>query len=225
MILMLTLVALGAVTVSSVVVYQRGARRRLLEGGGHAGVPALPPARHEPAEDGPAEDVTLSTLGPGDVIIDGGADWLIVGTLYYKEERDRWQLHRVQGEDQHRWFEVRQRDGLVAAWFEPASDIPSFGQLYDGLTHRGLPFRLVRRGDAYVSKEGDVDGRAAGLVRYTTYEGPGGMYLNVEEAEGSERRALTGDRVIAAGLMLMPGEPLLAEEPPYDDDPEEGLPS
>jgi len=220
MILTLTLIALGAVTVGSVVVYQRGARRRLLEGGGMANMAALPPARPAPVQDGPAEDVTLETLGPGDVVVEGDSDWLVVGTLYYKEERDRWQLHRMQGEGRYRWFEVRRRDGLVATWFEPATDIPSFGQLYDGLTHRGLPFRLARRGDAHVAAEGDVGERAAGLVRYSTYDGPGGMYLNVEEEAGAERRALTGDRVETSGLMLMPGE----RPPPQSDEAgEDGL--
>jgi hypothetical protein len=211
MLLALTLFTLGAVTVGSVVVYQRGARRRLIDGP-DAAARALP-APHA----GATEEATLETLGPGDVIVEGDDDWLIVGTLSYREERDRWALHRVQGDGRFRWFEVRARDGLVAAWFEPATDIPSFGQLYDGLTHRGLPFRLVRRGDARVDVSGDVEGREGGLVRYSTYEGPGGMYLNVEEPEGRDRLALSGERVVAEGLMLMPGERPAPEEPALED--------
>lgn len=212
MLLALTLFTLGAVTVGSVVVYQRGARRKLIEGHGEAR--ALPAPR-----EGPTEEATLETLGPGDVIVEGNDDWLIVGTISYREERDRWWLHRVQGDERERWFEVRARDGLVAAWFEPATDIPSFGQLYDGLTHRGLPFRLVRRGDARVTTSGEVDGRMSGLVRYATYEGPGGMYLNVEEPDGQGRLALSGERIVAEGLMLMPGEPPEPEEPLLGDEP------
>jgi hypothetical protein len=212
MLLTLTLIALGTVTVGSVVVYQRGARRRMLTSG-DGSTPALPPARDEPAK-----EATLETLGPGDVIVEGNDDWLIVGTLEYREEGDRWQLHRVLGDGRHRWFEVRERDGLVAAWFEPATDIPAFGQLYDGLTHRSLPFRLVRRGDARVSASGDAGDWPTGLVRYATYEGPGGMYLNVDEPEGGDRRALSGERIVAEGLMLMGGDGVVEDEPLLPDD-------
>src|SRR5690606_20602340 len=114
----------------------------------------------------------------GDVIVHGEQDWLIVGTRTYREEQDVWWLHLVDSGREKRWFEVRRRDGWVAAFFEEATDVPPRGQLYDGLTHKGLPFRLVRRGDARVSVDGDTGDRRAGLLRYATYEGPGGGYLN-----------------------------------------------
>jgi hypothetical protein len=216
MILFFTLAVLSAVTVGSVVAYQRGAMRRLTGGEARKALPA-----HEPQA---AVERTLDTLRPGDVIVEGDDDWLIVGTLTYREERDVWWLHRAQGGDGHRLFEVRQRQELTAAWLLPAADVPAHGQLYDGLTHRGLPFRLSRRGDARVSSDGDVGSFAEGLLRYATYEGPGGLFLNIEEREGVARSALSGERVVAEGLMLMPGERPEVDEPlPPDTPPTEGV--
>jgi hypothetical protein len=209
MLLFFTLAALSVVTVGSVVVYQRTSQRRLLGGAERRALPA-----HEPE---PAEERSLETLRPGDVIVEGNADWLIVGTLTYREEREVWWLHRAQGDRGHRLFEVRQREGWTAAWLEPASDVPAHGQLYDGLTHKGLPFRLSKRGDARVTVDGDVGESGSGLLRYATYEGPGGLLLNVEDREGETRRALSGERVVAEGLMLMPGERPEPDEPLVED--------
>lgn len=209
MLFLLTLTLLSVVTVGSVVAYQRGAVKRLE--GGDDERPALPAAVEEP-EEGPATDRTLETLVVGDVVIDGDEDWLIVGTLTYREEDERWFVHRLDSGAKQRWLEVRDRGGYVATWLEPATDVPSFGQLYDGLTHKGRPFRLWRRGDARVTTDGEVDGRGAGIVRYTAYEGPGGAYLNVEEVEG-KRVALSGERVVGVGLTLMPGKRPVAADP------------
>lgn len=209
MLLFLSLTALSVVTVGSVLAYQRGAQARLREA---QGFPALP-AHGTKA---PAEERTLETLRVGDVIVQGDEDWLIVGTCTYREEQDTWWLHRVDSGGERRWFEVRKRDGWVASFFEEATDVPSFGQLYDGLTHKGSPYRLVRRGDARVSLDGETDGHKSGLLRYATYEGPGGGYLNVDEA-GGERSSLSGERVVSEGLMLMPGERPLPEEPLLSD--------
>lgn len=195
MLLILTLAGLSVVTIGSVLAYQRGAQARALGGEPRRALAAPEPTRER----------TLETLEVGDVVVHGDEDWLITGTLAYREEGERWWLHRLDGSGQERWLEVRDRGGLVAALFEPATDIPSFGQLYDQLTHRGLPFRLVRRGDARVVADGDVGSRKEGLYRYATYEGPGGGLLNVDEG-GPGRWALSGERVVGEGLMLMPGD-------------------
>lgn len=211
MLLFLALAALGVVTLGSVVAYQRGAQARLLASQGLGALPAH--------EEEPVTERTLETLRVGDVIVHGEQDWLIVGTRTYREEQDVWWLHLVDSGREKRWFEVRRRDGWVAAFFEEATDVPPRGQLYDGLTHKGLPFRLVRRGDARVSVDGDTGDRRAGLLRYATYEGPGGGYLNVEE-EGEARTSLSGERVVSEGLLLMPGERPAPLEPLLPDDGE-----
>lgn len=212
MLFLLALGALGFATLGSVFAYQRGAQARLRAANGAGAL--LPPANE------PVEERTLETLRVGDVIVQGDEDWLIVGTRVYREEQDIWWLHLVDSGREQRWFEVRKREGWVAAFFEEATDVPPRGQLYDLLTHKGMPYRLVRRGDARVTVDGDAGPRRGGLLRYATYEGPGGGYLNVEE-EGEVRTSLSGQRVVGEGLLLMPGERPAPLEPLLPDEDEE----
>jgi hypothetical protein len=204
MLLIVALSVLGVVTVGSVVAYQRGATQRIKQLGklGRDAVKQLP--AHEVDEDAPTEERQLNNLRVGDIVARGDRDWIITGTLAYVEEGERWWLHRLEDGAASCWLEVRDRGGWTAAFLEPATDIPDFGQLYDGLTHKGMPYRLWRRGDARVSTSGDTGGREPGVVRYACYEGPGEGILNIDEL-GEGRVSLTGERVIAEGLDLMPG--------------------
>ena len=213
-ILLVALGVLGVVTVGSVVAYQRGAKQRLLKVGKLAREPldkaalgikdGVQKQLMAPTVEETLKDRTLETLRVGDVILEGERDWLITGTLAYVEEEDRWWLHHIEDAGQTRWLEVRARSSNYrSAFFEPATDIPDFGQLYDGLTHKGLPFRLTRRGDARVTADGEVQGRQSGVVKYTLYEGPGGGLLSIEQW-GTERISLSGESVL--DLDLMPGE-------------------
>lgn len=208
MLFLLSLSLLSVVTLGSVVAYQRGAHKRLDEGLG-ADRRRLLTASSPPAP--PATDRTLDTLQVGDVVVDGDEDWLIIGTLTYQEEEERWCWHHLDSGRHHRWLEVRPRGGHRACFWEPAADLPAFGQLPNGLTHRGVPYRLWRRGDARVTADGEVGARAAGTLRYTIYEGPGGAMLHVEDGDGA-RRAYGGTRTQGAGLMFMPGERPTAPE-------------
>ena len=206
MLFLLALSCLAAATLGSVVVYQRGAQARLAGGGAPA---ALPPAADvEPEPAAPAVDKNLETLELGDVVSEGADDWVVCGTCVYREERDVWWLHVLDGGSRQKLLDVRRgaRGGpWEAAFLEQVDDAPTFGQLYSGLTYRGLPFTLQARGDARVTTFGDVLGRLDGRLKYTTYTGPGGALLVIEE-EGAIRRAFFGRKQPASSLSLMPGE-------------------
>jgi hypothetical protein len=204
---------LAAATVGSVVVYQRSAQRRLASGA----VPdprllltdggAAPPAERAPAP-GPAArsgDPTPLTLQQGDVIVDGGEDWVITGTVTYREEREVWHLHVLDGGSRQRFCEVRQRQGQVeVALLDEARGLPR-GQLASGLTHDGQPLTLDVRGDARTAIAGEVGSRSPGQLEYARYSGGGGALLLVED-EGASRRGFFGHRVQASSLMLYSGE-------------------
>jgi hypothetical protein len=202
---LLALSCLAAATLGSVVVYQRGAQARLAGGGTTA---ALPPASRHDEEPAPTVDKHAETLELGDVVSEGADDWVVCGTCVYREERDVWWLHVLDGGSRQKLLDVRRaaRGGpWEAAFLEPVDDAPLFGQLYSGLTYRGLPFTLQARGDARVTTFGDVLGRLDGLLKYTTYAGPGGAVLVIEE-EGAIRRAYFGRKVPSSSLSFMPGE-------------------
>lgn len=198
MLWLLALSLLSAATLGSVLAYQRGMAERLEAGPRRK---ALPPRADEAAT-----ERTLQTLQVGDVVVHGDEDWLIVGTATYREEDDVWWVHQLDDGQRRRLMEVRDRGGWTVTMLEPATDVPTFGQLGRGITFRQQPYQLARRGDARVSTDGEVITKA-GILQYATYHGPGGAYLNLEDRDG-ERRAFAGATVEPTGLMLMPGGPL-----------------
>lgn len=208
MLFFLALSCLAAATFGSVVVYQRGERRRLEAGGAD---PRLLPARTNdsvkptPVSPTASAEPGLETLQTGDIVDDGEGDWVVTGSVRFREERETWALHALDGGARQRFLEVRRRAGaLEVAFVDVASGLPN-GQLLQGLTFAGHSFQLDLRGDARVSIDGDVDGRGNGTIAYARYSGPGGALLLVED-EGAVRRAFLGSRIPASSLSLMSGE-------------------
>ncbi len=200
MLLLIALGVLAAAAAGSVVVYQRGAAARL---GSVDGTARLPP-KGVPGER-PRAEPTLETLMHGDVVLDGDADFVVTGTLQYREEHEAWSLHALDGGSSKRFLEVRGKAGVVqAAFLDAVDDAPLFGALGQGLTYRGKSLSLEARGDARVTPEGEAR-RSGGLVRYARYQGPGGALLIVEEA-GAERRALFGHQAPTTTIAIYPGD-------------------
>ncbi len=211
MLFFIALSALAAATFGSVVLYQRGEQKRLGDGADPRLL--LPERKKEKVKTQPpkpAEDPTLETLSRGDIVSDGDDDWLVTGSIAYREERDTWQMHALEGGNRRRYLEVRARDGGVdVAFVDPAAGLPS-GQLLQGLTFLGQSFQLEVRGDARIVVDGDVglpglSSSGGGVLAYARYGGPGGSLLLVED-EGTVRRAFVGHRLPASSLSLMSGE-------------------
>ncbi len=217
MLFFLALSALAAATFGSVVLYQRGEKRRLSDGGvvdPRLMLPEKKPAisvkpkkagRSEPPK--AADEPTLETLSRGDIVVDGDDDWLVTGTIAYREEKDTWALHALDGGTRQRFLEVRQRGGgLDVSFVDLVDGLPS-GQLLQGLSFRGQSFALDVRGDARTSVDGEVGQRVSsgGVLAWARYSGGGGSLLLVED-EGAARRAFLGNRVPPSSLSLMSGE-------------------
>lgn len=200
MLLLIALGVLAAAATGSVLVYQRGAAARLASVDGTA---RLPP-KGVPGER-PRPEPTLETLQQGDVVLDGDEDFVVTGSLQYREEADAWALHVLDGGAVQRFLEVRGKGGVLqAAFLEPVDDAPLFGKIGQGLTYRGKALTLEARGDARATAQGEVR-RAGGVLRYARFTGPGGVLLIVEET-GNERRALFGHLAPTSTLTIYPGE-------------------
>ena len=217
MLFFLALSALAAATFGSVVLYQRGEQKRMHGG---ADPRLLLPGKKEKADPKskgkstppkPSEDPTLETLARGDIVVDGDDDWVITGTVRYREERENWQLHALEGGNRKRFLEVRSREGNIeVAFVDAVSGLPS-GKLLQGVTFQGQGFQLEVRGDARTVVEGDVSAPGArvssgGSLAYARYGGPGGALLLVEDEGASPRRAFLGARLPTSSLTLMSGE-------------------
>jgi len=209
MLFFFALSCLAAATFGSVVLYQRGERRRL-EAGGVADPRLLLPdpkpkaASSSPPARAPDVEPTLETLQLGDIVDDGEHDYVVVGTVRLREERETWAMHTLEGGDRQRFLEVRRRGAVDVAFVDVAHGLPA-GQLFEGLTFGGRAYQLEVRGDARISVDGDVGGRKPGVVAYARYAGAGGALLLVED-EGTARRAFVGEKVPASSLSLMSGE-------------------
>jgi len=214
----LALSCLAVATLGSAAAYQRGERRRLADGGVRAPAQLTDGAA---ADDGPRaagrratgaraaadddDDPTLETLSPGDVGVDGVDDWLVTGTVRYREETDVWALHVLDGGTRRRFLEVRPRRGDVEVAVVDVADEAPRGQLLGGLTFHGQVFRLEGRGDARTTAAGDVDAVSrGGLLQWVRYAAAGGGVLLVED-EGAARRAFIGARVQPSSLSIMSG--------------------
>ena len=166
MLFFLALSALAAASFGSVVIYQRGEKRRLAAGG--VADPRLLLAEKNAARvkvksaaTTTALEPTLETLTQGDVVVDGDDDWLVTGTVAYREENDRWAMHALDGGARSRFLEVRARGGILDVAFIDLVDGLPAGQLLQGLTFRGQSFNLDGRGDARTSVDGDVGTRVS----------------------------------------------------------------
>ncbi len=192
---------LAAATLSSVVVYRRGVAHRLRDGDGRG---ALPPAVVPRAT--AKADPTLDALQPGDVILDGDADFIIEGVIHYREERDTWDVYLLNGGDTKRMLEIKKHAGSLAATFlSEAHDVPMFGALGNGLTYNGAPYTLQQRGDAQTTTVGDVGVINGGVVNYVRYAGAGGTSLVLEQRAG-QKRAFFGQQVPPSTLSVYSGE-------------------
>jgi hypothetical protein len=199
--LFLALSCLAAAAAGSVVVYQRGATHRLNAPDGTA---RLPPKDPDAIPTAPRPEPTVETLQHGDVILDGNDDYIVVGTLAYREEQDAWTLHVLDAGTTRRFLEVRRKGGVLSvALLDAVDDAPVHGQLASGLTYRGKSLILDGRGDARVTASGEVDDRDSGLMKYARYTGPGGALLVLED-EGPKRRAYSGNTLPASSLTIYP---------------------
>lgn len=202
MLLFFALSCLAAAALGSVVVYQRGAQNRLMSPDGTARLPPKGAAGGAPVP--PRPEPTLETLQLGDVVLEGSDDYVVAGTMTYREEADAWSIHILDAGAARKFLEVRARRGVLAvALLDLVDDAPVHGQLGSGLTYRGRPLTLESRGDARIAVHGETDARSAGLLKYARYTGPGGALLLVEE-EGATKRALFGQAVPTSSLTIYP---------------------
>jgi hypothetical protein len=223
----LALTCLAAATLGSVALYQRGEERRLLRGerprfllqGGHDD--ALPSAPRQTPTRPPAagiDEPSVESLAPGDIVGDGVVDWLVAGSVYYREEDDAWALHVLDGGVRQRFLEVRRRAGRLEVSLLDVAEGLARGQLLDGLSFHGQSFALEGRGDARTVTRGDVGGSTsqAGTLQWTRYGAVSGALLLVED-EAAARRGFVGARIPASSLSLLSGALNRAAQGDFDD--------
>lgn len=115
-----------------------------------------------PAEYGPRQ------LGPGAIVSHGGTDYVVRGSVTYREGPFVWWEHLLEGGDEPVWFSVEEDDGRLelAMWFK-RTDL----NLQPGGRHTvdGTDLHEVERGHAGYTTEGTTGLPPGGEMDYVDY--------------------------------------------------------
>jgi Domain of unknown function (DUF4178) len=150
-------------------------------------------------------------LGPGAIVSHGGIDYVVRGSVTYREGPFVWWEHLLEGGDQPIWFSVEEDDGrLKLAMWVSRKDL----QLQPGGEHTvdGVTYRESERGHAGYTTEGTTGLPPGGDMEFVDY-------ANADETEllSFERWApdmpwevSTGKSVVTSELTVYPAPPASA---------------
>lgn len=138
-------------------------------------------------------------LGPGAIISHGGIDYVVRGSVTYRQGPFVWWEHLIEGGDEPIWFSVEDDEGRLelAMWLRR----PDLGPLQPGAEHTvdGVTYRETERGHAGYTTEGTTGLPAGGEMDYVDYTGTAGLL-------SFERWAPDMPWEVSTGKVVLPGE-------------------
>jgi hypothetical protein len=148
-------------------------------------------------------------LGPGAIVSYGGIDYVVRGSVTFREGPFVWWEHLLEGGQQPCWFSVEDDDGRLelAMWVtrrDLASLQPSSEVVVDGVT-----VRESERGHASYTSEGATGLPAGGEMDFIDYADASGAALL-----SFERWAPNTPWEISSGKAVSPGELTVYPAPP-----------
>ncbi|QUR67161.1 DUF4178 domain-containing protein [Mycobacterium spongiae] len=196
----LLVVAAVALYIASIMVLRKGLRQPKS--------PTQPRKRENPRSPSSMPQFGPSHLGPGAIVSYGGVDYVVRGSVTFREGSFVWWEHLLEGGDQPIWFSVEDDDGgpELAIWIK-RTDL----ELEPGGMHgvNGVVYREADRGTAEYSTEG------------TTGLPPGGEMDYVDYSDDDETALLSFERwaptmpwEISTGRSVQPGEVTVYPAPP-----------
>jgi hypothetical protein len=147
-------------------------------------------------------------LGPGAIVSHGGVDYVVRGSVTYREGPFVWWEHLLEGGDQPIWFTVEEDDGrLELAMWVARKDLafqPGDPYLVDGVT-----FRESERGRASYTTEGTTGLPAGGEMEFLDCTNADETALLSFErwAPDMPWEISTGKPVLAGELTVYPAPP------------------
>jgi len=170
--------------------------------------PAEPRGRQDPLASDAMPQFGPRQLGPGAVVSHGGIDYVVRGSVTFREGPFVWWEHLLEGGDQPIWLSVEEDDGrLELAMWVSRKDVP------------------LRPGDPYVVDGAMFHESERGRASYTT-EGAtglpaGGEMEFVDCATADESALLSFERwapdmpwEVSTGKSVLPGELTVYPAPP-----------
>jgi hypothetical protein len=195
------LIALAAVLfIAAIVVFVLALRRSK-----KAGQPA---ARQDPLSSDALPQFGPRQLGPGAIVSYGGTDYVVRGSVTFREGPFVWWEHLLEGGDQPCWFSVEEDDGrLELAMWVTRKDLalqPGGELMVDGVT-----MRESERGHASYTTEGTTGMPAGGEMDFVDYADAGQNLLL-----SFERWAPDMPWEVSSGRTVLPGELTVYPAPP-----------
>ncbi|WP_077081582.1 DUF4178 domain-containing protein [Mycobacterium numidiamassiliense] len=170
--------------------------------------PAQPKGRTDPLSFNAMPQFGPRQLGPGAIVSWGGIDYVVRGSVTFREGPFVWWEHLLEGGDQPVWFTVEDDDGrLKLVMWVTRKDLtlqPGDQYVVDGVT-----FRETERGRSSYTSEGTTGLPAGGEMEF----------LDCTSADGSamlsfERWAPDMPWEISTGKPVLPGELTVYPAPP-----------
>jgi hypothetical protein len=170
--------------------------------------PAWQGGRQDPLAFNAMPEFGPQQLGPGAVVSHGGIDYVVRGSVTYREGPYVWWEHLLEGGDQPIWFSVESDDGrLELAMWVTRKDLtlqPGDQYLVDGMT-----FRQSERGRASYTTEGMTGLPAGGEMEYLdcTSADKSALLSFERWAPGMPWEVSTGRSVVPGELSVYPAPP------------------
>lgn len=200
----LLLVLAAALFVASIVVLVVALRRPK--------APAQPRGRTDPLAFNAMPQFGPRELGPGAIVSHGGIDYVVRGSVTYRQGPFVWWEHLLEGGDQPIWFSVEEDDGrLELAMWVRRTDLglqPGGQHVVDGIT-----FHETERGHPGYTTEGTTGLPAGGEMDYVDYASTDGSALLSFErwAPNTPWEISTGKTVLTGELTVYPAPPPSAQ--------------
>ncbi|WIM88513.1 DUF4178 domain-containing protein [Candidatus Mycobacterium wuenschmannii] len=147
-------------------------------------------------------------LGPGAIVSHGGVDYVVRGSVTFREGPFVWWEHLLEGGEQPIWFSVEDDDGrLELVMWSSRKDL----QLQPGGQHviEGITYRETERGHAGYTTEGTTGLPAGGEMDFVDYTSPDeSALLSFERwAPDMPWEVSTGRPVLTGELTVYPAPP------------------
>jgi hypothetical protein len=151
-------------------------------------------------------------LGPGAIVSHGGIDYVVRGSVTYREGPFVWWEHLLEGGDEPIWFSVEDDDGrLELAMWTARKDL----QLQPGGQHviEGVTYNESERGHASYTTEGTTGLPTGGEMDFVDYASADETALLSFErwAADTPWEVSTGRSVLAGELTVYPAPPPASE--------------
>lgn len=171
--------------------------------------PATTGARQDPLKSGEMPVFGPKQLGPGAIVSYGGVDYVVRGSVTYREGPFIWWEHLLEGgQGEPIWFSVEEDEGrLELAFWTKRPDLAL--QPIGPLTIDGVQYDEVETGDAQYTSEGTTGLPEHGQMNYVDYAGPGrAALLSFEQWSPNSPWEVSTGKVMSPGELTVYPAPL-----------------